>query len=161
MARLYTAGFAATAVMTVFMAVLAQVGFPDVDLAQIIGATLFGSAPVGTGPWWAGMAIHIFSGAIAFPLAYLLLCLLLPRASPVLCGWLLGMLLFLGGEGVAIPLTGGGFFSSKADQPTLTVIEDFSSHTVYGILLGLLAAPSVSSARSAVAARAAARGRPS
>lgn len=149
MARLFTAGFWATVVMTVFMFVIAQIGFPEVDLAQIIGATLFGSAPVGSGPWWAGMAIHLFLGAIVFPIAFLVLARLLPRLSPILVGWLLGMLLFLGGEGVAIPLTGGGFFSSEAEQPALTVLEDFLSHTVYGVLLGLWAAPVVRSARPA------------
>jgi hypothetical protein len=134
------AGLVATVVMTGFMAMLPLIGFPRVDVPALIVEPLTGrSEPAGSAWWWLGMLIHLFLGAVVFPLAFRIGQRWLPTMAPVLIGWLLGVTLFAIGEGVLIPFSGGGFFSSNAARPGLTVLEDFLSHSVYGLLLGLLA----------------------
>jgi hypothetical protein len=117
--------------MTAFMELLPLAGFPRVDVPALVAEALRTSVAVG----WT---IHLFLGIVVFPTAFFLATRMLPRLHPALIGWTLGMCLFLGGEAVAIPLSGGGFFSSEAPQQGLTVLEDLLSHSLYGLTLGFV-----------------------
>src|SRR5687767_10171010 len=128
-AGLFGAGLLATVVMEIFMRLLPAVGFPRVDVPALIASVLSGGVPPGSDALALGWSIHFGLGAVVFPLVlWLLSGRIVPTWHPLLKGWALGVVLFLGGEAVAIPLSGGGFFSAAEPQQGLTVLEDFLSH---------------------------------
>ena len=161
--RWILSGFAATLAMTIFVYVAPLVGIANIDFAGILGSLLIGNAPeMFSGAWWVGMAWHFLNGSVIFPLAYAYLVrpILSGEASPllrtegrrdaydgeglvdrpVLKATVWGVFLWLLSQLVAMPIVGGGLFSSQTSQPVMVVIGSLIAHLIYGSVLGAVSA---------------------
>jgi hypothetical protein len=136
------AGFVATLAMSLLLELLPFAGFPRIDVPALIVEPLLHRRPEPLTPWWwVGMGIHLFLGTVVFPVALLLAAGRLKRVRFLLLAWLMAMGLFLSGEGILTPLMGGGFFTISLPNWQWIVAADFLSHTLYGLLLGILGRP--------------------
>jgi len=148
--KLFLGGFAATLTMTLMVYLAPLIGIPNVDFAGLLGSLLVGRAPgIFTGPWWLGMAWHFMNGSVFFPLLYA--HFVYPVFSgtvsgisitegfsdrPMVRATLYSLILWAFCQGLAMPLVGGGFFSSQTMQPFMVVVGSMIAHLIYGSVLG-------------------------
>jgi len=152
--RLWLGGFVATLVMTLWVYVTPLLGLPNVDFAGILGSYLAGQPSIMfSGSWWAGMVWHFLNGTLLFPLIYAYWIYPVfnrdnssvsivdgfPYHS-VLRGEAWGLILFAFSQMVAMPLAGGGIFSTKTLEPALVLIGCVIGHLIYGATFGALTA---------------------
>ncbi len=124
-------GLVGTPIMTVLIYVLAPVLGVKMDLVEMLAETL--------GGWRMGMLVHIFNGAIIFPLLFgFVFYRLLPGPAQIK-GLSFGILLWLASQLIAMPLMGAGFFSVHVGG-IKTVAVLLVGHLAYGGLLGLFPA---------------------
>jgi uncharacterized membrane protein YagU involved in acid resistance len=150
--KLFLAGFAATAAMTVLMYVAPMMGMPKMDIATMLG-TMFLASP---GPaFWLGMMTHFMMGVVLFPAIYHFV--FQPRSgSPTGRGVLFGLLLWAAANFVVMPMMGAihpmvkngmmpapGFL--MLNLGAMAPVGSLIGHLLYGVLLGRLAGPKASS----------------
>lgn len=134
------AGFVATTVMTLAMFLPRVGGWPETDIALLLGQAFpGGERALYNANWWLGCAWHFVNGVVVFPLLYAF------AADRFLPGprWLRGLqfslVLWLLIETVAMPLLGAGIFADQVPEPMRFTLVYLLGHVVYGLFLGGLA----------------------
>lgn len=84
-----------------------------------------------------GIALHIFEGAILFPLAFAFLSVRLPGPA-VVKGLIWGAVLWLLAQGLLAPTLGCGFLDDRAGNVN-AMMSSLIGYLVYGGLQGLIA----------------------
>lgn len=138
-ARLFGAGIVATVVMTAMMMVVA----PMMGVHMDIAASLAGMMDM---PWAVGMAVHLFLGIIAFPIAFAQLLSSRRFGNPLVRGLVFGGILWLMLEIFVMPMLGAGVFGMNGPG-MIGAGAAFMAHMVYGSFLGLIAGGRTSSAK--------------
>lgn len=95
------------------------------------------SEMMGTNPL-IGMAMHFLIGSGVFPLIYVLVLFRFLPGAPWIKGLISGVIFWLGLEIVAMPMMGGGVFSSQMGGMK-TAMAALIAHLVYGAALGGIA----------------------
>ncbi len=148
MKKLFLAGFAATAAMTVLMYVAPMMGMPKMDIATMLG-TMFLASP---GPaFWLGMIIHLMMGTVLFPAVYRI-ALQPGTGGGTGKGVLFGLLLWAAANFMVMPMMGAihpmvkngmmpapGFL--MLNLGIMAPIGSLIGHLLYGVVLGKLAGP--------------------
>lgn len=143
-ARLIFGGFMGTVALTLIFYAGPLLGMPPLDLAGLIGR-LFTLEPVAAGSsfWWWGFFVHVFFGAIVFPVLYRALARRAGYRAPVARGTEFGFLLWLGAMLIGMPLLGAGLFASETPRALAVAATTLIAHLVYGATLGALARPTI------------------
>jgi hypothetical protein len=129
------AGVAATLTLTALMYLAPFAGFPNIDMASVIGGFLGQPAVTFTFRWWIGLAIFVAVGSVASPLLFV-------RALPWLYGgsWVRGLewgfLLWVVGGIWAMTYLGLAFHEPFTVQPQLASLSSFLGNLAYGAVLG-------------------------
>jgi len=123
-------GLLGTPIMTALIYVLAPLMGVKMDLVEMLAETL--------GGWRMGMLVHIFNGAIIFPLLFVFVFYRLLPGPAWLKAISFGVVLWLASQLIALPLMGAGLFSTRAGGAS-TVAVLLAGHLAYGGLLGLFA----------------------
>lgn len=84
------------------------------------------------------MVWHFINGAV---LVYAFLLYDRLAGAPWLRGIEWGLILWFLAQVVAMPVMGGGLFSSAMPQTAMAVAGSFVAHAIYGAILGAIAAP--------------------
>ena len=131
-ARAVAAGAIATATMTALLLIEPAVGLPEIAIGQLLSSSLSMSTAFSSIGPAVGWLIHFLVG-VAFALAYGGLVIGRLRGSPLVRGLMFGVLVFLLGQAVFLPMVGAGFFS-RGDQSML--VGSLLGHLVFGGVLG-------------------------
>jgi hypothetical protein len=130
--RFFLGGIAGTAAITVMMYFVDPlITGRAVAITRISGKMLGDPHVVG------GMALHIFKGAVPFPLAFAFLSVQLPGPG-VVKGLIWGAILWLLAQGLLAPTLGCGFLDDRAGS-VHAVTSLLAGYLVYGALQGLIA----------------------
>lgn len=134
-----TAGFAATAVLSVLMVIKQAVGMVPtlnpIDLLANILANVTGSAPSPI----AGWALHFLIGTILWGTAYSMLQSVLP-GKPAMRGMLFAIGPWLLMMVIVMPIGGAGMFGLALGP--IVPIATLALHLVFGATLGIVYAKS-------------------
>jgi uncharacterized membrane protein YagU involved in acid resistance len=133
-------GFLGTVMLTLMIRFLAPMMGVRMDIVAKLGQmTHTGMA--------GGFFMHFLNGTVIFPLIYVYLLYRFLPGAPWQKGLLAGVILWLGLEIVAMPMMGGGLFSSEMGGMR-AVMAALLGHLVYGAILGAVAGapPAVSQA---------------
>lgn len=103
------------------------------DLVQML-ATLLNRS------WQSALVVHIVTGSLVLPIFYSYVVSPYIPLRPWLRGALWGLFLWLLVESVAVPLAGGGVFHVQAGALP-AALTSLGAHLLYGLTLGLVAAP--------------------
>lgn len=127
-------GLVGTVAMTLMMYFVApmMLGKP-MDVAAMLGGVLGGS-------WMMGMAMHLITGSVIFPLIYAYLFYRVLPGEPWVKGAVFGVVLWFLSQALVTPMMGGGVFSAKAGG-LMAVIASLIGHIVYGVPLGAVSGP--------------------
>jgi hypothetical protein len=130
--RFFLGGLAGTVAITLMMS------FADPlitgrtrDFARMLG-TMLGN-PHGVG----GMVLHVFNGAVLFPLGFAFLSVRLPGPA-IVKGLIWGTILWALAQWVVMPELGSGFFGDTAGG-LRAALSSLAGHLVYGGLQGIIA----------------------
>lgn len=134
--RVVAAGAIATATMTTLLLIEPAVGLPEIAIGQLLSSSLsLPTARLSVGPA-GGWLIHFLVG-IGWAIVYSGVVGPRLRGSPLLRGLTFGILVFVVGQALFLPLVGAGFFS-RGNPAMLT--GSLLGHLVFGGVLGWIAA---------------------
>jgi hypothetical protein len=125
--RIFLAGAAGTAAMTMLMVVGPLMGMPKMAIGEMLGGFL----GIGTA---AGWAMHLAIGLILATVYAAVFVTRLPGA-PALRGAIYGVGVFLMAQLVVTPMMGGGVFSGGN---VMMIAGSLMGHLVYGAIVGAL-----------------------
>ncbi len=121
-------GLIGTPAMTALTFLLAPMMGARINTVEMLAETF--------GGWKMGMLVHIFNGAIIFPLAFVFLFYRLLPGPLATKGVAFGVVLWLASQLIVMPIMGAGFFSAHVGGIKVATLLLFG-HTLYGGLLGL------------------------
>jgi len=147
--RAIAAGAIATATMTTLLLIEPAVGLPEIAIGQLLSSSLsLPTAHLSVGPA-GGWLIHFLVG-IGWAIVFAGLIRRRLPGSPLVRGLVFGLLVFVVGQALFLPLVSAGFFS-RGDPAML--IGSLLGHLVFGGVLGwIYGEPSASTARAGEAA---------
>jgi len=130
--RAAAAGAIATATMTTLLLIEPAVGLPEIAIGQLLSSSLsLPTAHLSVGPA-GGWLIHFLVG-IGWAIGYAGLVGPRLRGSPLARGLIFGILVFLVGQALFLPLVSAGFFSRG--NPSM-LAGSLLGHLVFGGVLG-------------------------
>ena len=130
--RAVAAGAIATATMTALLLIEPAVGLPEIAIGQLLSSSLsLSTARLSVGPA-GGWLIHFLVG-IGWAILYAGLVRPRLRGSPLVRGLMFGVLVFLVGQALFLPLARAGFFSGG--NPAM-LTGSLLGHLVFGGVLG-------------------------
>lgn len=123
------AGLIATLVLTIFMEGVARVVLggpmkPAMMICAILGLDL--------SFLWLGEIVHYAVGLIAFPIGFVVYCLVLKQQPGLWNGAIWGVILWIAAGALMAPLSGGALFFGWG----MITIASLVAHLAYGITLG-------------------------
>ena len=133
--KLLIAGCLATVVHTLIIYGARLFGLPMVDAAGALGSMFSQSSfpLLGHPAWNMGLIVHLFLGALLFPLLYGLTLGGRMHTKPVLCGVSWGAVLFCAGLFLVMPALG---MTSYFMQNPLAILTYAIAHLGYGAAFG-------------------------
>jgi uncharacterized membrane protein YagU involved in acid resistance len=129
--RAMLGGFVGTLAITFLMYIGGpMMGLAKMDIAAMLGGML--------GSWAMGMTMHVINGTVTFPLIYAYLLFGKLPGAPYVKGILWGVTLWVMAQLIVMPMMGAGLFGLKMSGP-MSAVGSLVGHTIYGVLLGLIA----------------------
>ncbi len=133
MMKVVLAGLVAGFGMALAMAIGEKLGLAKINLPRVDGAFFFKDRFSGSVTYLLGLIIHSFT-SIGFAVGYLIFTKVFPlNVGWIASGLLWAVILWLAFGVTVSPVTGYGFFGSKAGK--WTWLELFFTHCVYGLIL--------------------------
>lgn len=129
--RAIAGGCVGTLAMTMMTYLVAPMMGVKMDIAGGLAAMLGAS-------WAVGLMMHFINGTVLFPLIYAFVLFRAFKGGGIAKGVEWGLILWLVGQLVVMPMMGAGVFSSKMGG-AMAVLGSLAGHVVYGTLLGFIA----------------------
>jgi len=123
-------GLVATLAMTVFLHVVLPLSGEDPSMLSRVFENLIDAG------WLVGMLVHLFLGAVVFPLIFVNIRGRLPGPMWVR-GTAWGAALWFVAEAVVVPLSGGGLFHATSGGLPVALLF-LAAHLLYGASLGAI-----------------------
>ena len=132
-ARSMVAGFIATVVLSLLMAMKSMMGImPELDVVAMLGT--MAQDMMGMGGPTVGWVLHFMIGTVAWGILFALLYKSLPGSSPVAKGISFGILAWLMMMVGPMPMAGAGLFGMNFGMmaPLMTLVL----HIIFGAVMG-------------------------